>query len=107
MKTKAEELAVAFCGELKEQIGLIGIRKAAELNDSEADHRVCHTHDFCDSNQVMLDAWERVFGTGTEPACIREGTTDEERAHDDRIWNRAWKLAKRARFNGAEVADVI
>lgn len=35
-----------------EQLDEINIRNAAEINEN-----VCHSHDFCDANQVMLDAF--------------------------------------------------
>ena len=32
----------------------------ADANANETDARVCHSHDYCDANQIMLDAVEAV-----------------------------------------------
>jgi len=59
---------------------------------------ICATHDFCDANMVMLEAFEQVIGR--EPAFL-EGT-DEAGNHspegdaDMRLWGAAWNHAKAA-----------
>lgn len=55
-----------------------------ELEDSV----VCHTHDYCDANMVMLEAFQTVFQR--EP--------DMESDDDLELWNDAWAIAKAADF---------
>lgn len=52
------KLAVEFSKCLLACIGQGELSEAARLNAAESNRSVCHTHDFCDSNQVMLDAME-------------------------------------------------
>lgn len=49
---------------------------------------VCHTHDFCDANQVMLDAFAAVFN--------REPVLDD--ADDYVLVSKSWTVAKRCDF---------
>lgn len=67
---------------------------------------VCHSHDFCDSNMAMAEAFESV--TGREPASSYETHYDAatgqhvaddpaEEAQcvtDSALWNAAWNIAK-------------
>lgn len=56
-------------------------------NHRETDPKVCHSHDFCDANDVMAQAIWAVTETWFYPGC---GLDD--------LFNGAWDLAKRARF---------
>ena len=62
----------------EEQRELVDARNAAE-----AEAGICHTHDFCDANMAMFDAFEAVVG--------RESEADSE--DDSRLWNAAWNCA--------------
>ena len=59
-QTSARVLCAVFCDLLsqeltEEQIALVNTQNRAEVSD-----QVCHTHDVCDSNQIMLNAGERL-----------------------------------------------
>lgn len=65
-------------------------RRAVLARNADPDQvpGVCATHDFCDPNQAMLDAWEKVAAR-------------EHDLHSDRevsIVNRAWTLARKNQF---------
>jgi hypothetical protein len=51
-----EEMAKKFSLALKEEIGIDNLKKVIKLNAEEKDIRICHSHDFTDANQVMLDS---------------------------------------------------
>lgn len=53
-------------------------------NRKEKNENICHTHDFCDSNEAMLQALETI--TGRE---MNIGNDD-----DNALFNDAWSLAK-------------
>jgi hypothetical protein len=68
-------------------------RDVVDLNKTEpADSNVCHSHDFCDANMCMLEAFQNVFGR--EPGIL----TGEDDETDTRLWNDAWAIAKAADF---------
>lgn len=46
---------------------------------------ICASHDFCDANMAMLEAFKQV--TGRDPDLAE---SDE----DHRLWSEAWRLAK-------------
>jgi hypothetical protein len=59
-------------------------------NRAEPDPDICHTHDFCDANILMSNAWEDLFPA--EPFCPQNplhGT----------LWSAAWQKARTAEFD--------
>lgn len=82
-----ETLAREFAKVLLEDIGAPSLRMASLLNLREPDKDVCHTHDFCDSNQSMIDAYARLTGI---PAAEVDVCTDPFVT----VANAAWSLAK-------------
>jgi hypothetical protein len=49
---------------------------------------VCATHDFCDANELMAQAFVLVMGREPEPSS----------SLDAELWNCAWSIAKNANF---------
>lgn len=83
-------LARAFASLLEkavslEQMGEIMKRNAVEPKDSG----VCHSHDFVDANQIMLDALSALGHKDYDPA-------DEEMTS---FINRAWTVARESGFS--------
>lgn len=54
-----ERLARAFAKELTEWLGEEKMQEIVWLNALETDRNACHTHDFCDPNQAIIDVFER------------------------------------------------
>lgn len=74
-------LAREFSRLLVQAIGRKKTLKVNRLNKSEADPAICHSHDFCDANMVMLEAHQNL---GIDPGQSRA---------DVKLWNDAWNLA--------------
>jgi len=113
-------IARKFCELLHDAIGTVGVGKAVRLNAEEEDDNVCHTHDFCDANQVMLDAFEEMgiidattmrgemYDLLTEQMHIdphvADQITDKMAEHHlfghhlDGLWTIAWDIAQEAEF---------
>lgn len=53
----AEQLASAFLEELRVELRPEQLSLIFERNAVESDQLICHSHDFCDANQCMLDAF--------------------------------------------------
>ena len=86
---KAIELANNFSRVLNEWIP----EKLFEVNlrnkeKSYSEGGFCATHDFCDPNQAMINAFVSVFGR--EPAALNK--------KDNALINKAWNMAKAAGF---------
>jgi hypothetical protein len=81
------ELAKAFCEELSRNLTPEQLDEVNRLNAEDSDN-ICHSHDFCDANQVMLDAMGAEFEN-----------TDEQNT----LINQAWAIAKAAEFSAYEV----
>jgi hypothetical protein len=98
MIDQVEQLARNFSSVLKGWLTGEELSEAIRLNKEEDDHNVCHSHDFCDANMAMHEAFVNLYG--------REFTFyDEEIPESDRIssidtmiWNRAWSIAKENEF---------
>ena len=78
-------LAEAFRGVVREWLSSAELRLVDERNQAYPPD-VCATHDFCDSNMAMFEAFVRVHG--------REPDGDQ----DDAAWNAAWTEARAGRF---------
>lgn len=78
-----DDLAKQFSGLLLKEIGVENLRKVIELNAIINDDDICSSNDFCDANQVMLNAMQAL---GLEP-------DDRNTLIDD-----AWTMAKAHRF---------
>lgn len=66
-------LAEAFADAIWHEIGADNYAEVFRRNLAETDSCVCHSHDFCDPNQVMLDAFELAFGREAEFSGDGEG----------------------------------
>lgn len=71
-------------------------RNAAEPEGST----VCHSHDFCDANMAMDEAFTRFLGR--EPRVM--DVSDTEEGPDVAIWNLAWDWSKRDHLTAAKGA---
>ncbi len=83
-----DKIAAKFGEYLTTAIGTVGYKKTVKLNRAEPDRHICHSHDFCDANDVMIEAFTIVMGR--EPEC---GTTPECEADMETI-NAAWSTWK-------------
>lgn len=96
MKTNSPEfvsaLASRFSNELcstlsAEQMQTVVNRNLQALAAGYADE--CHSHDFCDANEVMDSAFQAVAG--------RE--MDLQSDADCAAWGKAWRMAKKSAFS--------
>lgn len=91
-----EKLARAFGAVLadwlsEEQRALVIARNLKEGARSP----ICHTHDFCDPNQAMLDTFEQVLGREMVLPCDE----NEKQSDADMVLSQAaWNMAKAAGF---------
>lgn len=90
---KALRLARCFAARLTKALSPLQMASTIRRNAIETDMNVCHSHDFIDSNMVMADAFNLVFG---HPIDLQD---DEQRT----IWGNAWNIAKKADFNAEEL----
>jgi hypothetical protein len=88
----AETLATEFAIVLREQLEPAQLAEIDRRNVWERAHgssMICHTHDFCDANQAMMDAFQR-FNVNCNPANLEH----------TQLINRAWSIAKAQGFSG-------
>lgn len=89
-------IASTFSNVLREWLTPIQIAKVITRNLREHDDMVCHSHDFCDANEAMNEAFKRVLGRGMY--LIDASATQEQKDDDTDLWGEAWGIAKQARF---------
>ena len=65
---------------IREELSESEYADAVALNRDETDPAICHTHDFCDANLVMSEAFTKATG--------RE--VDLQSAADCTLWASAW-----------------
>lgn len=84
---RARELAHEFAVVLRRDLTHEQLAQVNARNEVEEDSSICHTHDFCDANESMAEAFERLFS--------RPMTFDED---DTALVHEAWSIAKNDRF---------
>lgn len=92
--SEAARLAWEFAIELERDIGRVGLAKTVRVNKERADPFTCASHDYCDANMTMAEAYSRLFG---QVEWIEEGHDESDTSGQDR-WNLAWDFAKRNHF---------
>lgn len=66
------------------------------LRNKEAyyiEHNLCATHDFCDSNQAIINAYKNLYGS--DPSLRNKKQTA--------LINKAWNIAKENKFNPYQI----
>ncbi len=74
-------LAMVFAARIRESLSPIKLAQVVARNRKETDPRVCHSHDFLDSNLIMSDAMAAIGIPAKNP-----------------VWDEAWDLAKAHAF---------
>jgi hypothetical protein len=81
-------LAAAFTRKLHKELSPRELDAVRRANDRLA-YDCCATHDYCDANMTMLEAWQYITG---------KDMIDVENEADAIMWNEAWDLAKADQF---------
>lgn len=87
-----EKIAAAFVDEIRDEIGFFDLVAVDRINEERND-ATCATHDFCDANMPMDEAFQKVMGRSSLP---EEGGMSED---DCALWNDAWARAKSIGFS--------
>jgi len=88
----AKNIATAFTRILNEWLTPEQIIEVNRKNSTPEYNNCCATHDYCDSNVAMLEAFKEVMGR--EHAFADEETLEA----DTDITNAAWQIAKNKKF---------
>ena len=93
-------LAIEFSRILQSWLTPEVMESVVASNQAEGDSQVCHSHDFCDSNEAMAAAFETVVGRPHWlPSQVDEGLcTDVDVTTDMDLWSDAWDIAKENEF---------
>lgn len=97
---QTEQLAREFSLKLRHYLSEHEMSQVISLNESEEDKDCCHSHDFCDANMVMDEAFIKVFNR----SCIFPSDVEEnpelaaKEVEDLDLWNAAWTVAKNNKF---------
>lgn len=83
-----DRIAATFTAKLFDALGLLTMNEVVQRNRTEESPKVCHSHDFCDANVVMADAFAEEAGHDIDM---------DDAGHLD-VWNEAWELARGSRF---------
>lgn len=86
-------LAAAFARAIREYLTRKELAEVIERNRAEPDEGICHSHDFCDANEAMVEAFEQ---------CGLP--MDFESQTDLNLWGKAWNIAAHAGFDPAKIA---
>lgn len=88
------QLALDFTRALRAQLTPEEMQLVIERGRAQTDAHICHTHDFCDANMLMLEAAQR-----QDPAySVDRDPTD---------WNAAWDLAVKHEFSEPALVELL
>lgn len=87
----AIRIARQFSEGIQQALTVGEFRRMIDANKAEANEGVCHTHDYCDANDIMHVSF--IQEAGYDPL----GETGMNEA-DTALWNAAWDIAKAAGF---------
>lgn len=88
----AEILARKFSAILCEWLTPEQIQEVVEKNKIAIDG-VCHSHDYCDANMAMDEAFVELWSEGTA-----DDTNPSQQTEDHALWGAAWQIAKDNNF---------
>lgn len=89
LASKVNELSTAFTSLIRSWLTESEIESVNEFNQTSGD--CCGTHNYCDANQAIIDAFSQVFG--------RE--VDISSDLDNDYCNAAWRLSRDNKFSPA------
>jgi hypothetical protein len=99
--TTPKILAAAFSAALRADFPASTIAEMIERNRTY-DEGACASHDFCDANMWMQDAFIEVMGRDVWwPSDVEEGkcTDAQQQQADFTLWGDAWGIAKASGFS--------
>lgn len=88
MKTPAQILASQFSANLRAALSPEQVLGAVLANTLETNPAICHSHDYCDANVTMAEAFETVMGRPVDLQSDADGL----------LWSDAWEIARRNAF---------
>lgn len=91
--TDSKELARGLSEALRGWLSGAEMTEVAARNATAAYAGCCASHDFCDANMAMSEAFAKAFG--------RDPGFDQ---HDVDLMNSAWEAAKAAGFDASKIA---
>jgi len=107
MKTRddlIEEIAREFSAELTKEIGREKVEEIVNTNEllnqkvTRSDEMFCSSHDHCDANAIMLDAFRKIMKRAPlfllDEADVDQSLRDEEMT----MLNDAWTMASKNKF---------
>lgn len=98
-KENVEKLAKEFSKILNEWLSKDEITEINKRNATEEYKGNCATHDFCDPNQAMLDAFENVMGRELVFFNGDVPESEKQNEYDMALWSKAWTLAHNNKFS--------
>lgn len=84
------DLASEFSRVIRETLSEEQLNECRRRNHLQMDRSICHTHDFCDANMAMAEAWENLSSVPCGADCP-DGV--------NAAWSAAWDFAKRHNFS--------
>ena len=83
-RSTANRLCSEFCKKLSIEIGDTNLHEVVNRNRLESDKKICHSHDFCDANMVMEDAFKSLFGkdSGDDDIHLINAAWDEAKLYE-------------------------
>lgn len=90
-----QALAIVFSVVVRERLSFEELHAVRAKNRTPAYSNCCATHDYCDANMLMLEAYSR---------CTGIPENDIELGDNINVFNKAWDIAKAREFRLTDAA---
>lgn len=97
-------LAVAFSIILNKWLTIEQLKEVNRKNSYEYDSHTCASHDFCDANMAMDEAFLTVMGRDYVFHDDEKPETEAQNTEDTELMNIAWELARKLKFEPFDIA---
>ena len=99
----AVTIAEVFAAIVREWLTAAEFAEMRRLNAAETEPNVCHSHDYCDANIAMDEAFRRVLGRGPLDDGARDPVDDGMTAANVALWNEAFSIATREHLGAPRI----
>lgn len=105
--SQINKIAIEFANVLKEWLTPEQITEVIKVNSIPENKTCCATHDFCDSNMAMDEAFTKVMGR--EFVFYNDELPESEKQNgiDTNAFNTAWDIAKGNNFYTSKIYDHV
>ena len=101
-----ETVSEEFAATIREWLTDEELAEVIRLNSEEEITGICHTHDFCDPNQLMFEIIDGLLAKQYEQKVIEQGGLSDDQAEYTALFT-AWEKERNQKIQNPETTPLI